>query len=184
MKKLIGITGPLGSGKTTASKILQNKGYVQLIFSDVIKDEAKKRGLPTDTREILQDIGDELRNKYGNEVLAKKLLKKAVKLKINFLVVDGIRNIGELNYIKKRGGFIIGINSSLENRFKRISVPGEFYYGKSKKEFEKDEARDRGVGQDDFGQHAKDCLNASDIIINNNGTLKNLKEILLHIISL
>ncbi|HVZ66785.1 MAG TPA: AAA family ATPase [Patescibacteria group bacterium] len=183
MIKIIGITGPLGSGKTTASEILQSLGYVQYTFSDIIKDEARKRNLPTDVRKILQDIGDELRNKYGNDVLARELFKKAKASKAELIIVDGIRNVGELSYVKKQGGFILGINSTLENRFKRVSKKGQIYYGKTKEIFQTDEMRDRGIGQKAYGQHAQECLEASDVIVDNDKTIASFKKKLLEIIS-
>ncbi len=184
IRKIIGITGPLGSGKTTASKILQEKGYTNFTFSDVIKEKAKKMGKATDDRKILQDIGDSLRKKYGNDILARHTFKRVKASNIEFVIIDGIRNIGELTYIKEKGGYIIGIYGDIDVRFRRISKRGQFYYGKTKEEFDRDERRDWGQGQKSYGQHAQECLDASDIVIENNGTRAAFKHKLLEVILL
>ncbi len=179
---IIGITGPFGSGKTTASKMLQDEGYASFTFSDVIKKKAKKMGLRTDVRSILQDIGDSMRKKQGNDILAKLTFSSVRSSNLKFVIIDGIRNRGELEYIKNRGGFIIGIDADSDVRFTRVSKNGGFYYGKSREEFDLDEKRDWGENEKSYGQHAQECLDAADMIIENNGSIKELKQKLLNAI--
>ena len=181
-KTIIGITGPLGSGKTTASELLRKKGFKSHSFSGYIKKVAQDQGLPTDNREILQNLGDELRKKNGTSFLAKKLFAEIKKSHDKLVIVDGIRNIGELVYIRKYGGIVIGVNSKLENRFERLSKRGGYYYKKTPEEFVRDERRDRGEDQKSYGQHAQECLEEADVVINNNGTLLEFKKKLLKFI--
>lgn len=166
----------MGSGKTTASKFLQSKRYRRFSFSDIIKQEAQKMGLPTDNRTTLQNIGDELRKKHGLDVLAKRTIEKFREAGEEKAVIDGIRNPGELKYIQKSGGFIIGIDSQVEQRFLRIVTRGNPYDPKTREEFERDEERDRGVGQTSYGQQADECLKLSDVVIENNGTLEEFEQ--------
>ncbi len=62
---IIGFTGPFGSGCTTAAKYLEKeKGFQYYPLSKWIKKICKKRKL-FETRRNLQDIGNELREKYA-----------------------------------------------------------------------------------------------------------------------
>lgn len=181
-KKIIGLTGPMGGGKTTASKILRAKGYKSFSFSNIIKQEAVKLGLPIDDRQILQDVGDQLRKSFGLDVLAKRTHEVFKFSNDNLVVIDGIRNPGELKYIQKVGGFVIGIDTPIELRFHRVLIRGNPYDPKTREEFEKAERRDRGVGQKSYGQQAEECLRLSNVVIENNGTLENFEKKILKIL--
>lgn len=175
-KEIIGITGPIGAGKTTASEILQSEGYVRFSFSDAIKKEAAKRGLPINDRSILQDVGDDLRKTYGQDVLAKRTLESFGESGEKNAVIDGIRNPGELKSIQEAGGFVIGIDSPFDSRVERVIHRGNPYDPKSAEEFEEDELRDRGFGQDEYGQQTDECLRLADRVIENNGTIEEFKK--------
>ena len=175
-KEIIGITGPLGSGKSTASEILQSRGYKPLSFSDEIKKEAAIKGLPIDNRSVLQDIGDKLRREHGLDVLARRIVETFLESGEEKCVIDGIRNPGESKYIQEAGGFVIGINAPVEIRFERTLARGNPYYPQTREEFEIAEKRYRGVGQKSYGQQADECLKLSDVVIENNGTLEDFKE--------
>jgi dephospho-CoA kinase len=43
--RVIGITGPFGSGKTTASHFFEKKGYKIISLSSFLEEKALKRGL-------------------------------------------------------------------------------------------------------------------------------------------
>jgi dephospho-CoA kinase len=58
--KVIGLVGPMGSGKGTVGQILQKLGYKSYVLSDIIRKEADRRHLPRE-RGVLQDIGNDLR---------------------------------------------------------------------------------------------------------------------------
>lgn len=175
-KEIIGLTGPMGSGKTTASELLQSRGYSRFSFSEAIKVEAAKRGLPIDDRSVLQDIGDDLRKTFGFDILAKRTLDTFRESGEQNAVIDGIRNPGELMCIQEAGGFVIGINAPVEKRFERVKKRGHSYDPQTHEEFEITEQRDRGVGQKSYGQQADECLKLSDVVIENNGTLEEFKK--------
>jgi len=61
---IIGLTGKNGSGKTAVSEYLQSRGFEYYSLSDEIRREIRGRGLEI-TREILIDVGNELREKFG-----------------------------------------------------------------------------------------------------------------------
>jgi dephospho-CoA kinase len=167
---IIGLTGPMGSGKSTASEILQERGFTRFSFSDEVKKEALNRGIPISERALLQDIGDDLRKKYGLEILAKRLFSSFKNSNFSHAVFEGIRNPGELKYIQQMGGFVIGVDAPVDLRFERVRNRKNPYDPTTLEEFKLNEQRDRGVNQQSFGQNADECLKLSDTVIINNGT--------------
>jgi len=176
MIKVLGLTGPMGCGKGTVVKLLRAKGYKSFKYSDVIRDELKLRGL-NETRKCLQDVGNELRKKYGSYVLSERLVNKIKKEAIQLAVVDGIRNPGEIVYLRQNlSNFkLVGISSSPDTRFILIKKRNRAADPKTREEFNILEERDRGKGEGKHGQQVQACLMMADILIENEGTVEELE---------
>lgn len=173
---IIGITGAFGSGKSTAANFLESKGLKKVILSSFLEEEAKKRGKERITRRILQDIGNEWREKYGKDILAKKTIEFLRKEKLQNTVIDGIRNLGEIEEFRKNGEFtLVAIVANRKVRFERL---------KSLKRreqltwdlFEKLDKRDLGIGEKQTGLQVAFCIASADIFIDSNGDLKDFKS--------
>lgn len=170
---LIGITGTKASGKGIVTEILQEKGFFYCSTSDQVRKEATKRGITEYKISDLQDIGNDIRNKFGNKELVIRCLEEnKEKEKI---VIDGIRNPGEIEEIKNLGGFIIGVDASEEIRFQRILGRNRESDPKTIDDFRKMEERDRGKSESNSGQQVDKCLELSDYKIINETTLETLK---------
>lgn len=172
----IGITGGFGSGKSTAASFFESKGFKKIILSLFLEEEARKRGFKRITRKILQDIGNEWRKNFGYGILAEKAADYIKRKKIRKAVIDGIRNIGEIEELKKEKNFVlIAVISSKKNRFERLK-------NLKRREkltwelFRKLDRRDMGAGQSLPGLHVAECIALSDISIDNNGTKKEFKS--------
>jgi dCMP deaminase len=114
---IIGLTGRNAGGKTTAGEVLAKRGFSYLSLSDVIREEAKKRGL-ADVRENLTALGNELRERHGPGALA-ELTVKRMQSDRNY-AVDSIRHPAEVAALKKAGSFsLFHIFAPLEARFER-----------------------------------------------------------------
>ncbi len=186
-KIIIGITGGFGSGKSTAADFLKSLGYTKISLVDFLEGELKKQGKKNITRRMLQDLGNNWRNKFGRGILSKKSLVFINKNKIKKAVVDGFRNIGEIDEIKKeclagQGNFnLIGIVVNRDMRFERLK--------KLKRRekltwelFNELDARDLGVKEKSEGLQVALCLAFADIFIENNGTLLDLKKKMINIV--
>ncbi len=164
---IIGITGPFGSGKTTAAQFFEKKGLKKIILSSFLGDELINKGELV-TRINLQDLGNKLRKKFGRAILAKKALERVKKEKLNKTVVDGLRNVGEIEYLRKNSNFIlIGIVCDKKIRFERIRNKK----GREKLNFalfEKLDYRDLGINGEDSGLQVAKCLALSDHFIESN----------------
>lgn len=72
--KVIGLTGGIASGKSTASEILKNNG-VTIIDADIIAREIVKPNEPA-LKEIIKEFGDDIVDESGN--LKRNLLARIV----------------------------------------------------------------------------------------------------------
>ena len=165
---VIGITGPFGSGKTTAASFFKTKGYYKITLSSFLEDELDKQGKEI-TRRNLQDLANSWREKFGSSFLAKKALEYVSAEKIEKVVVDGVRNLGEVEYFKANSNFILlGIVADRSVRFQRIKKL------KNREElnrqlFDQLDLRDLGITQDlETGLQVAKCLAVSDYFINSN----------------
>ncbi|MFH1106319.1 MAG: deaminase [Candidatus Micrarchaeota archaeon] len=114
---IIGLTGRNAAGKTTAARYLETKGFYYHSLSDVIREEAKKRGIDG-TRENLIALGNELREKFGASALADLTVQKLDPAK-NY-VVDSVRHPAEAQALKRAGQCsLFHIFAPVEIRFKR-----------------------------------------------------------------
>ena len=170
------MTGSLGCGKSFVSKFFKDKGYTSFVLSDVLRDYAKQHGIE-ETRENLQNIGNKLRIENGVNVLAKILYEKAKEKNLNKILVDGIRNPGEVDFFRKfKNFFLIAIDASREKRFKMLvdrQRKGDII---SWEEFLKLDDRDRGIGEADSGQAVGKSMELADYKIINEGTLEDVRK--------
>lgn len=177
-KIVIGLVGPIASGKGEVAKYLEQLGFKPHSLSDRVREEAYRRGV-NPNRETLQNIGNELRAEHGNAVFAKRtfaLLSGNEKL----LVIDSIRNPGEIEYLRQNlGARIIGVDAPehlrLEYYLKRAKHRGED--NATPESFYTANARDLGEGESASGQQVNRCLALADTVINNPFNLELLYEI-------
>lgn len=172
MKKIIAVVGPIASGKGSLIKLLEEKGYTCVSLSDVIREKTREWGLPL-VRENLQNVGDQLRQKFGLTILAELATQEIRKNPEKKFVIDSVRNPLELEYIRKHfQAFVIGITASAERRFAMMKSRGREWDPKTWEEFKRLEERDRGIGQEAYGQQVEKCLQMADIVIDNNGNFE------------
>ncbi len=115
---LIGLTGRNAAGKGEVARYLQQKSFYYYSLSDVIREEIRSRGLEP-TRERLIAAGNELRQRYGAQILAERVLAKIEEDK--HYIIDSIRNPSEVEAFRAAKHFkLIRVEAAAEIRFKRI----------------------------------------------------------------
>jgi dephospho-CoA kinase len=161
---IIGLTGGMACGKFTLVEYLRKKGFIGYTFSDVITEELNKLGIPI-TRKSQQDLGNSLREEFGAGIWAKKLIEMIEPGK-NY-VIDGIRNPGEINELKKEKDFVlIAIESPQKLRFERIIARGMERDPKTWEEFLIADSRDFFDGNEN-GLNIRKCMEIADFTIIN-----------------
>ena len=117
----------------------------------------------------MQEIGNGLRRENGDDILARRAIKYLRKQKMDRVVIEGIRNPGEIQFLKKNPLFVsIGVKARRELRFKRMSSRAKPWDPKNWDDFIKVDRNDLGIGQKDSGQQVGRCLDYCDYILTNN----------------
>ncbi|MEK6891779.1 MAG: AAA family ATPase [Nanoarchaeota archaeon] len=173
---IIGLTGKNAAGKGEVANFLKLKGFIYYSLSDVIREEATKRNLEH-SRDNLIKIGNELRQNFALSYLAQQInlkIKDILKSnpKQNF-VVDSIRSPFEAKELMKNKDFtLVGIDASLELRFKRLLERNRLGDAKTLEDFKKQEERENL--KSDTNQQLDATFALSQEIIGNDGTLEQL----------
>lgn len=182
MVKVIGITGTIGSGKEAAREIItRNFNCYHSTLSALIRTEMlEKRKIKVD-RSNLQNLGNDLRKQYGNDVLVKLAWNFLQKNK-EFIIIDGIRNPGEIEFLKKVAEFyLIAVDAPIELRFERLMKRGGPKDVKTMEEFLELNERDMGANEPEYGQRVKDCMNMADFTVVNDGDKRQLESKVLEV---
>jgi dephospho-CoA kinase len=125
--KIIAFTGMPFSGKSEAVKIAKKQGIRVVRMGDMIWEETKKQGLELNDQNVGR-IANDMRKTHGKNIWAKRTLEKINSMKrTDLLVIDGVRNIEEVETFEKELGkdfLLIAIEVSDETRHKRAMIRG------------------------------------------------------------
>lgn len=167
---IIGLTGKMGSGKTTLSAYIQKRyNFQKLSFVDKILIPELRKRKKTVNRKNLQLVGRELYLKYGDIKLT-ELLFEGIDPTARW-VVDDIRYPTTANFIRTKfpnNFWLIGIKADIQIRFQRILARG----------------KEGKISYEDFLQmdsaptewQIEEVLSQVDYCIENNGTLAELYQ--------
>lgn len=121
--RIIGFVGMPGSGKSVASSVARRMGIKVIVMGDVIRSEARARGLaPTDAN--LGMVGNDLRSREGLCAVASRCLTDIPDG--DLVVIDGIRSIDEVNYFREAADkfHLIEVFTTPQARLQRIAARG------------------------------------------------------------
>jgi dephospho-CoA kinase len=169
--KLIAFVGMPASGKSEAAAIAKKLGIPVINMGDVVREETTRRGLPP-TDENIGGTGTALRCEEGMDGIAKRCVPKIRAINSNAVVVDGIRNINEIEYYKKEFGndfMLIAINTPFNIRFDRVKKRARSDDMKSMEELKRRDEREKSWGLDM-------AIEKADINSDNTETIKKFKE--------
>jgi len=170
---IIGLTGKNGSGKGEVAAFLKARGFSYHSLSDVVREETKKRKKPL-TRDNLIVVGNELRKKFGPDILARRILER---LEIDkHYVVDSVRHPKEVEALRRRDGFaLLNITAPSKVRFERLKTRGRENDPKTEKDFKQLEAKE-GKSKTASDQQLDETLKLADYQIENASTLETLHQ--------
>jgi dephospho-CoA kinase len=162
--RIIGIVGPIRSGKTTASTHLRDQHeYVVASNSEILKRICGGLILPA-SRQNLKRVGDAIFEVLGNETLARF---RVANLGESNIVVDGIRYFEEVDFYRKNASFkLISLQASEDVRFERAMALIQ-------------QGKDYAMARDEFASLGAARSEAqvpmitqlADCILENNGTM-------------
>jgi len=170
--KIIAFTGMPASGKSEAVQLAKDKGIQVIRMGDLVWEETKRQGKPLDDKNV-GEIAHSMREKHGMDIWAKRTVEKIRSLKQSpLLVIDGVRNVEEIEYFKKELGMdflIIAIDAPDELRRKRAISRGRTDDSKNLKDLEERDKREIRWG-------LQKVIADADIVIPNNGSIENFKK--------
>jgi dephospho-CoA kinase len=166
--RLLGLTGTNGAGKGETAAFFKARGYAYTSLSDAIRDELAARGLEA-SRDNLIRTGNELREKFGPDVLARRIMAKIS----GPTVIDSIRNTREVAFFRAQAGFILlAVDAPVEVRFARVAARGRNESAATLEAFRKKEDEERAGGE--AAQQLEACMAEADRLVWNAGTIEDL----------
>ncbi len=146
-KLVIGLTGMPGAGKSLFVEAATELGYAVVTMGDVIREETKKQGLELNP----QNVGKvmlQLRQEYGNYVIAEKCVPKIKAQTSQKVIIDGLRSLNEAEIFKTnfKNFKLIAVHASPEIRFVRLSQRGRSDDPKKYDTFHERDMRELSVG--------------------------------------
>ena len=177
-----GIVGLKAAGKGAFGDRMNAAGFATYTLSTPIKVIAEKEvGPDYDVVIDLIRIGNEGRQKHGTGHWAGEMLMLASQAGHRKVVIDGIRNPGEIIRLRELLGerlVLVGVTAPSELRFQRLLKRGKKGDPTDLPSFLEMDDKDRGIGQADDGQLVDRCLAQVPFanIYDNHGTLQQFHE--------
>lgn len=162
-RRLLLITGMAGSGKTTVSNMLIEKGYRVFKMGDVIRNELRMRNLPP-TLENLGRMAEDIRKHGGDAAVAQKCVPLIIGEPNNKVALDGVRSLDEVYAFEEAFEIVlITVHASPKTRFERLRNRGRSDDPVDMKSFRIRDHRELGFGMGDA------IALSNYVIVNENG---------------
>ena len=144
-KLIIALLGPIASGKGVTEKYLCKKyKATSYKFSSPLRSILATLNIEA-SRENLQNLSYDLRNRFGEDILAKVIANSTILADSEIIVIDGARRLADVSSLLKLPQFrLISITADSKIRYSRVCARNENSGDSSKTlaEFEADERRE------------------------------------------
>lgn len=120
-KIIIGLAGEFASGKGVVADYLVKKHRADSVrYSSILRDLLGRLYLPV-SRENIQKVSAAIRQTFGEDIIAKVIAEDVKKIKKNIIVVDGVRRLADIKYLRELNGFkLINVVADLKTRYARL----------------------------------------------------------------
>ena len=158
------------SGKSEAVKIAKEKKIPIIRMGDIVWEVTKKMGLILNDKNV-GEIANNMRKKYGMDIWAIKTIEKIKNIKnTDILVIDGVRNLEEIETFKRNLGnnfLLVAIQVKNELRYQRAM-------NRNRKDDSKDLVRIKERDNREISWGLNTVIASADVIISNEGSLLEL----------
>ncbi|HQK63791.1 MAG TPA: AAA family ATPase [Candidatus Staskawiczbacteria bacterium] len=126
MKKIIGIVGEMGAGKDTFCEYVKAnyQDVYFLRFSDGLTS-ALKVFFDDIKREDQQWLSQALRERFGQDILVKAIIKKVNSIEDGIIILNGVRRPDDFSGLKEIGGKLVYITADIKKRWERVVLRKE-----------------------------------------------------------
>ncbi|OGI15731.1 MAG: hypothetical protein A2Z52_01030, partial [Candidatus Moranbacteria bacterium RBG_19FT_COMBO_42_6] len=138
-------------------------------FSTMLRDLARRMYIE-ENRDDLQKISTFFRQNFGEDIMSKVIFNDVKNDDNEIIVVDGVRRIMDIRYLKDLPGFkLVYIEAEMEKRYERITNRRENTDDaiKTLDEFKLDHKQESEL-------QIKDLKNQADFVVDNNGSIEEL----------
>jgi len=120
-KIIIGLTGRIACGKGVIKKyLIENYHAKDYRFSTILRDILDRLHVEK-SRENLQDLSTIVRHHFGENVLANAMALDIQDDSTEFIVIDGIRRMADIENLREMNGFkLIRVVADEKTRFDRV----------------------------------------------------------------
>jgi len=171
--KVVGVVGMPASGKTEAAEVAREEGVPVVSMGDVIREEVELRGLePTDKN--MGRVGVALREKEGDDAVARRCASEIRSKDEPVVVVDGVRSADEAEFFREEFGdgddfVLVAVDAPFETRLERVRERGRSDDINAAEELRERDERELGYGMGE-------AIDEADMTIENDGSLKEFRE--------
>jgi dephospho-CoA kinase len=170
--KILAFTGMPFSGKTEAVKIAKEMNIPIIRMGDMIWEEVKNRKMELNDKNV-GNIASKMREEHGKDIWARRTFEKIKSVEnLNFFVIDGIRNVEEIDLFKRylKGNFVVvAVKASDETRQKRALTRNREDDSKDLQKIKERDKRELDWGLDRV-------IKSADIMVSNEGSIKDFHK--------
>jgi len=125
-KVIIGLVGQIASGKDITKKyIIQKYGAESVKFSQILRDILIRLDVPA-SRENISALSFSVRQIFGEDIFAKVITRDVKTFKSNIVVVDGVRRMEDIEFLKNLPEFsLVSVDALPEIRYQRMKIRNE-----------------------------------------------------------
>jgi dephospho-CoA kinase len=162
--RVVATTGMPGSGKSLAIEVAEEIGYEVVSMGDIVREETRKRGLPAEP-ESFGKVASEVREEHGPGAWAQPTAERVRSLDADGVLVDGLRNIEELEILREEledDVLVVAMLASPATRYARMKERGRAEDGETEEELHERDLRELGYG-------LGDVVAMADVYVDNEG---------------
>jgi dephospho-CoA kinase len=171
--RVVAFTGMPGAGKSEAVAVAQQRGCPVIQMGDVVRDEARDRGLGMTDRSV-GALASRVREEEGMDAWARRTCERirSEHADAELVVIDGVRNWEEVDRFRKELGEdfrLVAITSAPEVRNARMVARGRLDDPKTGRDFQSRDEREMGWG-------IARAIALADAVITNEADLEAFRE--------
>jgi dephospho-CoA kinase len=170
--KIIAFAGMPFSGKSEAVKIAKEQNIPVIRMGDMVWEETKNKGFEINDENV-EYVANNMREEYGKDIWAQRTIDKIKTIEpAKILVIDGIRNIEEIEFFKSKLGddfLLIAVDVPKNIRYKRAMSRGREDDSLDIEKIKKRDERELGWGLDTV-------IESADIVISNEDSIEEFRK--------